>query len=368
LSPNASALHERALVFDAHIDTLQRVLIEGVDLGTRTDGQADLIRWREGGIDAQVFAVWIDTIFVPHHAARRALQQIDAFHEFVDRYHTRVELAYTGSGVRKIVENGKLAAMLAIEGGAAIQNDLAILRSFHRLGASSMTLTHSASTDWADSSTDKPRHGGLSDFGRTVIREMNRLGMLVDVSHVSDDCVRDVLEVSDAPIIASHSNCRVLSSHPRNLSDELLEAIAERGGVIGINFYAEFVDQAYHDAMVAQKNDLLGKLNTPPQVAPEDLDAKAAERFRTFFGAELPRPPIERLLDQIDHAVKIAGIDHVGLGGDLDSGPIPLPNGIDGMNDYPKVTEGLVSRGYSDESIEKILGANFVRVYEQVTG
>src|SRR5262245_1082872 len=178
-------IHQRALVFDAHIDTLQRVLIDRVDLGGRTDGQADLIRWKAGGIDSQVFAVWVDTIFVPHHAARRALQQIDAFHEMLDRNHERIELARTATDVRRIVNDGKLAALLAIEGGAAIQNDLALLRTFHRLGASSMTLTHSAATDWADSSTDAPRHDGLSDFGRDVIREMNRLRMVVDVSHVS---------------------------------------------------------------------------------------------------------------------------------------------------------------------------------------
>jgi membrane dipeptidase len=355
-------------VFDAHGDSLQRVLIDGADLGRFPRGQADLPRWKAGGFGAQVFAVWVDTVYVPHHAVKRALQQIDAFHSFLDKYPKRVALARTGSDIRRIMRSGRLAALLSIEGGDAIQKDLGVLRLYHRLGASSMTLTHSRTTDWADSSTDTPRWGGLNDLGREVIREMNRLRMIVDVSHVSDDTIRAVLEVSRQPIIASHSSCKALCSHPRNLSDELLKAIAKKGGVIGMNFYAEFLDQHYHDGMKAKHRDLLGALNKPPQVAPEELDSVAAERLRVFFNDRLPSPPFERILDHIDHAVKVAGIDHVGIGADLDSGPIPLPEGFNDVGDYQKVARGMRDRGYSERDVKKVMGGNFLRVFEKVTG
>ena len=275
-SPRARALHEASLVWDAHMDSLMRVLA-GEDLGVRTEGQADLVRWREGGVDVQVFAVWVDTVYGRHHAARRALQQIDGFHRLLEANPDRVGLARSATDIARLRGEGKLAAVLAIEGGIAIQNDLALLRTFHRLGATSMTLTHSASLDWADSSTDAARCGGLSAFGREVIREMHRLRMLVDVSHVSDDCIRDVLDLSDAPIIASHSSCKAISNHPRNLSDAMLRTIAAAGGVVGINFYSQFLDQAYSDEMGRRSVDLLAMLNAPPPLDPDALDAYADE-------------------------------------------------------------------------------------------
>ena len=354
--------------FDAHCDSLQRVVIDQADLARFPSGQADLARWKKGSVGAQVFAVWIDTLYVPHHAARRAFQQIDALYNLLERYPDRVALARSTRDVRSIARSGRLAALLSIEGGDAIQEDLGLLRTYHRLGATSMTLTHSRTTSWADSSTDSPRWGGLNDFGRSVIREMNRLRMLVDVSHTSDATVEAVLTVSQQPIIASHSSCRALCSHPRNLSDDLLKAIARSGGVIGINFYAEFLDQGYHDEMKARKKDLLGSLNQPQAVPPEDLDRIAADRMRTFFSEQLPRPPFERILDHIDHAVGIAGINHVGIGADLDSGPIPTPEGFDDVRDYPKVARGLVGRGYSDRDVRKIMGENFLRVLKDVVG
>lgn len=364
---DARALHDDALVWDAHMDTLLRVLIDGHDLGQRTPGQADLPAWRDGGIDVQVFAVWVDTIYGPHHAGRRALQQIDALYGVLGRYPDRIALARTVDDVRRIAGSGRLAALIAIEGGLAIQNDLALLRTFHRLGASSMTLTHSATTDWCDAATDAPRWNGISDFGRDVIREMNRLGMVVDVSHVSDDAVHAVLDASSAPVIASHSSCRALCDHPRNLPDELLRKIAAGGGVIGINFYAGFVDQGYLDALAAQGIDLLRSLNERHDCLPERLDEFAAERHRSFFArGHQQRPPFERIIDHIDHAVAVAGIDHVGLGSDLDSGPIPTPVGMDGAADFPRVTEALLQRGYDEQSIRKVLGGNWLRVYGEV--
>jgi membrane dipeptidase len=361
-------LHARALVLDAHMDTPSRMLVDDVDIARRTTGQADLVRWREGGIDVQVLAIWVDTIFVPHHAARRALRQIDGVHRVVEANPDRVGLARTVDDIARITGDGRLALMIAIEGGAAIQDDLALLRTFHRLGASSMTLTHSASTGWADASTDAPRWGGLNDFGRSVIREMNRLGMAVDVSHVSDDTLADVLETSEAPIIASHSSCRALCDHPRNLRDGQMRAIAATGGVIGINFFAGFVDQGYQDALMASRGDLLRQLNTPADCPPERLDAFAAERYRNFFGISLPRPPFERIVEHIDHAVSVVGSAHVGIGSDLDSGPIPTPVGMDGADDFPRITDALLARGYADDAIIAILGGNFLRVYGAIQG
>jgi membrane dipeptidase len=368
VSARARQVHERALVWDAHMDSLQRAVIDGIDLGQKGDAQADLVRWKEGGVDVQVFAVWVDTVYGKYHAARRSLQQIDAFHRLLETYPDRIELARTGDDIRRIVGRGKLAALLAIEGGLSIQNDLALLRTYHRLGATSMTLTHSATIDWADSSTDGARWNGLNDLGRDVIREMNRLRMVVDVSHVSDDAVRDVLEVSTDPIIASHSSVRALCNHPRNLSDALIRAIADAGGVIGINFYAGFLCQEYADRFNAAHRDLLAELNEPHDLAPDELDAFAADRLRGFWGASLPRPAFSRIAEHIDYIVQLVGPDHVGIGSDLDSGPIPVPEGLDTVSDYPRITEALLHRGYEVSDIEKILGGNFLRVFEAVTG
>ena len=368
-----TTLHADALVFDAHTDTLQRVLMDGVDLSVRSTGnplieRADLPRYREGGVDAQVFAVWVDTIFLPHHGVRRALEQIDAFHGFLRDNPGEVGLARTASDVRRLRAEGRFAALLSIEGGDAIECSLRVLRLFHQLGASSMTLCHSRTTDWVDSSTDTPRWNGLNELGKEVIREMNRLGMVVDVSHTSDAAVRDVLETSDAPVIASHSNCRVLCDHPRNLSDELLAGIAEKGGVMGINFYAGFVSQPYLNEFRETFKDVFSWLNAPPAVEPDELDRVARERlYGMSEGAKLARPPFDMLLDHIDHAVSVAGIDHVGIGTDLDVPHLATPEGFDDVTDFPLVTAGLHARGYSAEDTAKIMGENFLRVFEEVT-
>jgi membrane dipeptidase len=343
------------MIFDAHADSLLRAMIEGYDLAERSPGHADLVRWKEGGVGAQVLAIWVDTIYVPHHAARRALQQIDAFYSLAERCPDRIALARTAEDVRRIAGGGRLAALLALEGGAAIQDDLALLRCFHRLGVTSMTLTHSASTGW----------DGLNDFGREIIREMNRLGMVVDVSHVSDATVADVLAVTDAPIIASHSCCRALCDHPRNLSDALLRDIAGSGGVIGINFYPGFLDPVCLRAMEEEVGDLLRLLNQPTDVPPERLDRVAAQRHRGFQAMAMPACPLERLFEHIDHAVAVVGAAHVGLGSDFD-GINATPEGLSGADDLPRIRAGLLARGYGVEDVERILGGNFLRVLEEV--
>lgn len=367
VAARARALHQRALVWDCHMDTLQAAVVEDADLGRPSARWHHLAQWRRGGIRAQVFAIWVDTIYAPHHAARRALQQVDAFHTLCERYPDWIEPARTAADVRRIVKSGKLAGLLALEGGLAIQNDLALLRTFHRLGVSSMTLTHSNTIDWVDSSTDRARWNGLSEFGRQVVAELNRLGMVVDVSHVSDAAVRDVLAASAHPVIASHSCARALCEHPRNLPDDLLRAIAKRGGVIGVNFYAAFLDRITWDATVAAHGDLLARLNAPSAVPAEELDQRARERLLDFFSARVPVPPADRLIDHLVYMVDVAGEDHVGLGSDLGSFGIPTPVGLATPEDFPAVTEGLLRRGLREETVEKVLGRNFLRVWETVT-
>lgn len=368
MAERARAVHQRSMVWDAHCDSLQRVIVDNVDLGVAGTGQCDLPSWKAGGVKAQVFAVWVDTIYAPDHAARRAFEQIAAFHQFLARYPDQVGLALSGADVRRLAAEGKLAAMLAMEGGVAIQNDLALLGTYARLGATSMTLTHSASLDWVDSSTDVARSNGLSAFGREVIAEMNRLRMIVDLSHVSDAVIEQATRLSTAPVIASHSSAKVICNHPRNVTDQLARAIADTGGVVGVNFVNEILDQASYDRVSAGRGSVLKQLNEPTHYRPEELDRVAADRIRGFFLDQTHRPPFERIIDHVMHLVKVVGADHVGLGADMDACRIPLPEGFDSARDYPKITEALCRQGLSDDQIEKIMGGNFLRVFEAVRG
>jgi membrane dipeptidase len=369
LDPHALQIHQRAFVWDAHCDSLQRVVVDGVDLGAPGSAQADLDAWHEGGVKVQVFAAWVDVIYGPDQGARRALEQIAAFHQFLARHPTRVGLATTAAEIRGLARKGRLAAVLAVEGGLAIQGDLALLERYARLGVTSMTLTHATSLDWIDSSTDAPRAGGLTDFGREVVAEMNRLNMLVDVSHVSDAGVREVARASRAPIIASHSSSRAICDHPRNLTDELARIIADTGGVIGINFVNEILDQATCDRVNPDPSAALASLRYDgPPLANNDLDRVAGERLRRVFSVPHPRPPFERILEHIRHFVNLLGADHVGLGADLDGGPVPVPEGFDTVRDYPRITEALWRGGLSEPDIEKVMGNSFLRVFEAVRG
>jgi membrane dipeptidase len=348
------------------MDSLQRVVMHGVDLGVRGDGQADLVRWKEGGVDVQIFAVWVDTIYGRHHAARRAFQQIDAFHSLIERYPDRIELARTGADITRIVAAGKLAALLAIEGGIAIQNDLALLRTFHRLGASSMTLTHSATIDWADASTDATRWGGLTEFGKEVVREMNRLGMVVDVSHVSDDVVRNVLEISAA---AGDRVALLLPRALRPAAEHSRRPDARGRGARRRDRHQLFLRVPRRRLLPRDDRGIEGPIRGAERGARSaagELDSVAASRLSHLFDVQPPRPAFDRLLDHIDHAVQVAGIDHVGLGSDLDSARLPTPQGMDSASDFPRITEGLLRRGYAEADAAKILGANFLRVFETV--
>jgi len=360
-------LHREAMVWDCHNDLAYRVLYENLDIGQRLPaGHVDIPRLKEGQVDVQTVALFVQNFLYPDKCARQAFQLIDAMKRAIEKNSASVELARTGADVERIVASGKIAMPLAIEGGHAIENDLELLRKFYGLGVSSMTLTHNISHDWADSSADRPRWNGLNDLGREVVREMNRLGMVIDISHVSDKTFFDVLEASSDPVICSHSGCRAINPHRRNLSDEMLRALAKNGGVVGIVFVLNYLSADYNKAM-----DELRRVGRPwfdKVPVPEDMDLRIAIEHLSQ-GCEWPLeglPTIEDLLNHIDHAVKVAGVDHVGLGADMYP-RTPSPVGIRGVHDYPNITRGLKKRGYSDADVKKIMGGNFLRVWRAVT-
>lgn len=360
-------LHHEALVWDCHNDLAYRVLYEGLDIGQRLPaGHVDIPRLKEGGVDVQTIALFVQNYTYPGHSARQARQLLDAMLKAIDQNSDSVELARTGEDVERIVKTGKIAFPLAIEGGHAIEDDIDILREFHSKGVSSMTLTHNINHGWADSSAQKPRWNGLNELGREVISEMNRLGMVIDTSHVSDKTFFDVLETTEDPVICSHSGCRTLNPHHRNLSDEMLRALAKNEGVVCIVFVLNYLTPEYNQAMRelhAIHRPWYAKL---PEI--EDLDLRIAIEHLDQ-GRAWPlenKPTIEDVLDHIDHAVKIAGVDHVGLGADMYP-RTPSPEGIRGVHDYPNITRGLKMRGYSDEDVTKIMGGNLLRVWKKVT-
>lgn len=370
ISSGVRALYDSAIVIDTHDDTPSRMLIEGVDISKRlADGAVDLPRLKEGGVTGIFFSIWPDPAYAPHRAVRRSLEMIDAVRSLVEAHPEQIGLAVNATEVIRLKKEGKVAALMGLEGGHGIENSLAALRNFHRLGVRYMTLTHSNTNDWADSSTDAPRWRGLSGFGKLVVQEMNRIGMMVDLSHVSDETFYAALQVSTKPVILSHSSCRALDDHPRNLTDDMLRALAKNGGVIGINFYSEFVDQEFRNELIRRKKNLLGDMNRGTTKEEEDPDVIVKKKWaeEQHYTDGIARPAFDTLIRQIDHAVKIAGIDHVGLGSDFDGAP-STPKGVDSVLDFIKIAQALKDMGYSDEDIRKILGGNFLRVLREVTG
>jgi membrane dipeptidase len=365
LSPRALKLAAEAIGIDSHIDTVQRVLVMGEDLGKRWDvGHVDLPRLREGGTHAPFFALWVPVYFPGAEAVRRTLDLRDAMQSMLDAHPDQMELATTAADIRRIVKQHKIAVFLTVEGGHTIDDDLRVLRMYYQLGIRSMTLTHSRNNNWADSATDQPAHNGLTDFGKEVVREMNRLGMVVDVSHVSDKSFFDALAVTNKPVIISHSSMRALSNVPRNVTDEMLWALAKNGGVVGICFGEGFVNPADAEAL----RSAIETETTAPLMTGRALDDYAAEDVRKLFGTRVKvAATVEDVANHIDHAVKIAGIDHVGIGSDYDgvSGP---PNGLDDVSRMPALIEVLLERGYTERDVKKILGENYLRVIREVTG
>jgi membrane dipeptidase len=364
---SGQSLKSQLLGIDTHIDTIQRVYYGHVDLGQRLpDGQIDLVRLQEGGMHAPFFALWVPTYFKGAEAVRRTLDLRDAMQGVLDLYPDRIQLATTAGDLERIVKSGKIAAVLTIEGGHQIADDLAVLRMYQRMGIRSMTMTHFRNNNWADSSTDKPLHNGLTDFGKQVVREMNRIGMIVDISHVSDKTFYDVLEVTTKPVIASHSSCRALAEFPRNMTDDMLKALARNGGVVGINFGAGFLNQQDAKATLATITSMSAQA---PDLTGQALDDYAKKDYEKTDWAH-PRPAAATLDDvvaHIDHVIKAAGIDHVGIGSDFDGIP-DVPKGLEDVSKMPALVAALLKRGYSEADIQKIMGGNFLRVMREVIG
>jgi len=368
IAERARKLHFSSIVLDTHDDTTQRFFSKDFDLGKRNpDGHVDIPRMREGGMNAIFFSIWIDGRIMGPPAVEKALDQIDAVHENVLRYSKDVVFCRSAEEVRRAHAQGKIAALMGVEGGHMIGNDIRVLRMFGDLGVRYITLAHFYNDEWADSSTDKPAHNGLTDFGKDVVREMNRQGIMVDISHVSDKTFFDALEVSKAPLIASHSSCRALCNHPRDMSDDMIRALAAKGGVIQINYERSFIDQAYKDAYDKVSGGVVAATEKITKECADDADCigRKSKDLQTQLEASgaLPRVSWERIIDHIDHVVKLVGPDHVGLGSDFDGAT--MPDGMEDCSKLPKITEALMRKGYKDEDIRKILGENLLRVMEQ---
>src|SRR5438132_2976661 len=361
----ALAIHRRAIVIDTHNDVTTTMTNDDYDLsGTPpTPYRTSIERMKKGGLNAEFFSLYVRPWYVTHGgAARRTLDMIDSVYRAVGRHPNDLMFATSAADIRRAKAQGKIACLMGIEGGHAIENSLPTLREFYRLGVRYMTLTWNNTNDWADAARGEKKHNGLSDFGKEVVREMNRLGMLVDVSHVSDKTMSDALDVSKAPIFASHSSARALSNVPRNIPDDLLKRIARNGGVVQVNFYSLFVDQKTvapqaderDKRLRAQQDALTSKYADDPERLSEESDKLEAAN-------PLPPLPLSKLIDHIDHIVKVAGIDHVGLGADFD-GANEFPEGARDVSMLPNITYELLKRGYSEQDIRKILGENFLRV------
>src|SRR5256714_5893060 len=368
IAEHARQLHFSSIVLDTHDDTTQRFFSKEFSLGKRNpDGHVDIPRMREGGMNAIFFSIWIDGRIMGPPAVQKALDQIDAVHENVRAFSSDLVFARTADEVRRAHAQGKIAALMGVEGGHMIGNDIRMVRLFADLGVRYMALSHFYNDEWADSSTDKPAHNGLTDFGKDIVREMNRQGMLVDISHVSDKTFYDALEVSKAPLIASHSSCRALCNHPRDMSDDMIKALAAKGGVIQINYEMSFIDQPYKDASDKLSGGVVALFDKLKKECGEDeacLEKKMTEMQKQAVAeGKLPHVSWERIIDHIDHAVKLVGADHVGLGSDFDGAS--MPDGMEDASKLPKITEALMRKGYSDTDIRKILGGNLLRVMEQ---
>jgi membrane dipeptidase len=368
ISERARKLHFSSIVLDTHDDTTQHFFSKDYDLGKYNPNvHVDIPRMREGGMNALFFSIWIDGRIMGPPAVQKALDQIDAVRENVKKYSKDMVLARTAEDVRRAHAQGKIAALMGVEGGHMIGNDIRVLRIFADLGVRYMTLSHFYNDEWADSSTDKPAHNGLTDFGKDIVREMNRQGVVVDISHVSDKTFYDALEVSKAPLLASHSSCRALCNHARDMTDDMIKALAAKGGVIQINYEKSFIDQAYKDAYEKETGGVVQHLSELTKSCNNDEACISREiaKLQQKLTAEgkLPHVSWERIIDHIDHAVKLVGADHVGLGSDFDGAD--MPEGMEDCTKLPKITEALLRKGYSESDIRKILGENTLRVLEQ---
>jgi membrane dipeptidase len=375
-------LHRSALVIDTHADTPQRFVDEHFDLGDPLQGGGlNLDSIHKGNLGAEFFSIWVDPTQYKGQYARRTLELIDSVKQQVAKHPKQLEFVATPAGIELAHREHKLAVLMGIEGGHSIENSIPLLRQYYALGVRYMTLTWNNSNGWADSSTDiddasvPHTKEGLTEFGKDVVYEMNRLGMMVDVSHVSDRTFYRTLNISRAPVIASHSAARALCDAPRNMSDDMLRAVARyggpnsKGGVVQVNFYSGFLSQAYRDSaksLEPEMNKAVQALKDQAIAEGKPVPYDEIEKLQRQYGDRIPRPPFSVLIDHIDHIAKVAGVDHVGIGSDFDGISGQLPEGIDSAADLPKITEALMARGYSAEDCRKILGGNLLRVFREV--
>jgi membrane dipeptidase len=370
VSDRAKQLHNRAIVIDSHDDTTQRLVddktfkIEALN----PNGNIDIPRMREGGLDALFFSIWVPSDVTGPIAVKKAMDQIDAVREAARLHPDALVLATTAADIRRAVTDRKIAALMGMEGGHMIDDDMRLLRNYAALGVRYLTLTHFKNNNWADSSTDKPAHNGLTAFGKDVVGELNRLGVMVDISHVADKTFYDALAVTTAPVIASHSSCRVIANHPRNMTDDMLRALGKNGGVVMINYHAAFLSEEFRVASEKKSGNVVEKMAAMSKKCGgnEACTTMEGERIdhEAMMSGELPKVSWEKIIDHIDHAVKVAGVDHVGLGSDFDGATMPL--GMEDASKLPKITDALLKKGYSDADVQKILGGNILRVMEQV--
>ncbi len=367
-STKARQIHRRAIIVDGHCDTPYRLHRHGVHLDEADPtAQLDLKSLQESGITASFFAAYVPGSYVGRGAAQFAYRLIDIVHAEAARRPDALRFVTDSAGIRKTRKASLTALMIGVEGGHAIEDSLEILRDFYVRGVRYMTLTHVNTNNWCDSSGDAGRHGGLTDFGRDVIRTMNDIGMIVDISHVSDNAYYHVLETTRVPVVATHSSCRALCSHPRNMTDRMLRDLAKNGGICMINFFAAFVNQGVADVLAkAQKRPGPGNGAGDAEETPDDR-TDWASYLEWFNKLGCPTAKLDDVVDHIVHAASVAGIDHVGIGSDFDGVPA-LPDGLENASRLPAITERLLHRGLSESDIEKILGGNFMRVFERIEG
>jgi membrane dipeptidase len=365
----AERVLQQAIIMDTHADTPQMLLDEGYDLAQPDSPyMVSIAKMRQGHLGAEFFSIWVDVGWPKDDLIHHALDLIAAVDEQLARHANALGAAGSADEIVRLHLQGKIAILLGVEGGHIIQDDLRTLDIYYRLGVRYMTLTHTANTQWADSSGDQPKWNGLTDFGRQVVERMNRLGMMVDVSHVSDKTFYDALAVTQAPVIASHSSCRALCDVPRNMSDDMIRALAKNGGVMDINFYPGFLSKAFADAYQKIEKQMGKEVDAARQRSARQgkrfsyLDEKAIERSML---KDLPLPSYTVIADHIDHAVQVGGIDHVGLGSDFD-GIECGPQGMEDVSKLPDLVRELARRGYSEQDLKKILGGNLLRVMRQV--
>jgi membrane dipeptidase len=379
---SADLVHRTALVIDTHADTPQRFVDENFDLADPLgDGNLNLESLHNGNLGAEFFSIWVEPTLYKGQYARRTLELIDSVKQQVAKHPGRVMFVATPEGIEYAHRQHKFAVLMGIEGGHSIENSLGLLREYYALGVRYMTLTWANSNDWADSSGDvndktvPHTKEGLTEFGKDVVYEMNRLGMMVDISHVSDRTFFRTLVITRAPVIASHSAARAICDAPRNMTDDMLRAVANsggpnsKGGVIQVNFFSGFLSQQWRDAQKAMEPEAEKAVQALKDKAKTDgkqVTYIEISKVQRSFADRIPRPPLSILIDHIDHIAKVAGVDHVGLGSDFDGVGGQLPEGIDSTADLPKITEALMARGYSAQDCRKILGGNLLRIFREV--